>query len=74
VLFVQDTKVTGNVVENPSGVGIYVRDAKPHSGNTVVDNTVIARTQRTRTGVLLEDAPGARTRRNHFILPRLASE
>jgi hypothetical protein len=27
LLFVQDTKVTGNVVENPSGVGIYVRDA-----------------------------------------------
>jgi hypothetical protein len=74
LLFVENTRIAANLIDDPQGAGIYVRDANADSGNDVVNNVIRAHPLRTTRGVFLEDAPGTQARGNNSVtaqrLPR----
>jgi Periplasmic copper-binding protein (NosD) len=67
LLFVEQTRVAGNIVEDPYGAGIYARDARQDSGNAIVTNIIRGAKPRTTSGISLEDAPGTQVRQNTFL-------
>ena len=74
LLFVENTRVAANLIDDPQGAGIYVRDANADSGNEVVNNVIRPHPLRTTRGVFLEGAPGTQARGNNSVtaqrLPR----
>ena len=74
LLFVENTRVAANLIDDPQGAGIYVRDANADSGNEVVNNVIRAHPLRSTRGVFLEGAPGTQARGNNSVtaqrLPR----
>ncbi len=65
--FVVDTKVEGNVIEAPEGVGIIVADAAQggHNQGAIIEGNQILRAG--DTGILLRGAIGAHLANNHIV-------
>jgi parallel beta-helix repeat protein len=66
LLSVERTRVLENVIEDPRGTGIYVRDGIASSGNEVLHNTVRGNTSR-NPAISLEQAPGTRVSENNSL-------
>jgi hypothetical protein len=66
MLFVRGSLVANNVIEDPRGEAVLVRDADPNSSNEVSENVMIQRTRDRRAGlVILQESPGTLVRNNH---------
>jgi Periplasmic copper-binding protein (NosD) len=65
LLFVRSSRVVDNVVEDPTGEAILVRDATPESGNVISENLLIQRgSAASAVPVVLQQAPGTTVRNN----------
>jgi Right handed beta helix region len=65
LLFVRSSKVIDNVIEDPTGEAILVRDAAPDSANVISENLLIQRSSaRSAAPVVLQKAPGTTVRDN----------